>query len=220
MSSTKRSTCLVFIGAFILLLTASQAYSLIIANRGWEFFEQSDAERAVNNGENYIVEAASCFLVSYSDYLQVLNIVELSGGQVSNSEKAELLLRKSVKNLELALLAYERLSRLAAVTGYNPDKIQALEAFDYKGFCERKGLDPKTFAGVAVVLSKGDLEEFFIQLKTKSQVIIDNLNQVLKLARTNQVDANLASRFLRINQLYSDTMFYGQHAAEVFSSVL
>lgn len=165
----------------------------------------------------YVVEGAGYYLQSYSDMLLLLNRVEMSGTHGLNYEEAQTIINSAIEQLERAKTAYFGLKTLAAVTPYNPEVINLLVTFDYKSFQEEKGLNPSIFARVEAFLSKGDVTGVYDQLYEDVNAILGKLYNV-----KNSLDKNgfpVLEELWRINQLFSDSISFGQDIAEVFYGI-
>jgi hypothetical protein len=167
--------------------------------------------------EQYIVEGAGYYLQSYSDMLLLLNKVEMSEIYGLNYEEAQGIINSAINRLENAKTAYFGLKTLAAVTPYNPDVIHLLVTFDYKNFQKEKGLNPYIFNQVETFLSKGDIRGVYDKLYEDIDTILGKLYNVKYSLDKNEFP--VLEELWRINQVYSESISFGQDVAEVFYGI-
>jgi len=203
------------IGLIILLLFNYNSFSRIIANRGDCTFDNGDEKGFSMN--YYITEGAGYFLNSYSDMLLFLNKVEMSELNGIDYKELRTIIYKSIENMEKAKDAYYSLKQLAEGTPYNQSVINLLLTFDYDGFQNERGLNSDIFKDVEEFLGKGDVRGLFCQLLSDTDEILFKLYSIKVM-----VDADVfpeLSKLWRVNHAYSETMLFGQFAAEVFYEV-
>jgi hypothetical protein len=199
----------------IILTLNINAFSYVVANYG-EIGYNDDGEN-IATIKSKIVEGALNFLTSYSDYLLFLNRVELSGENNPGYDEMQILLNRCLEKLQSAKTAYLSINQTTGNTPYNLEMIYRLIFFNYDLFQWERGLNPNIFKEVKKYLSTGNVNGIFDRLLSTSETLI------LKI--TALKDTADASKFpdlytiWRVNQLFSETLLFGQYAAEVFQAV-
>jgi hypothetical protein len=202
---------LIAITAVIILST--NIYPRMIAN---------DGESAYDGGKSssissFIVAGAGYFLHSYSDTLLLLNRVELADVNGIDYPELREILYRAIENMEKAKDAYTLLTETAENTPYNQVFIDQLLLFDYSGLQKESGFNSAVFADVRALLAKGDVTGVFSRILAGTGVVLDTLYTVKERVYAGKFPA--VSDLWRLNAAYSETMMFGQSAAEVFASV-
>jgi hypothetical protein len=199
----------------IIIFLNLNVFSRIIANRGEEGYND-DGEK-IAPIKSMIVEGASNYLTAYSDYLLFLNQVELSGENNPGYDEMQTLLNRCLEKLQKAKTAYLSINQTTVNTPYNLEMIYRLIFFNYDLFQWERGLNPNIFKEVKKYLSTGNVNGIFDRLLSASETLI--------LKVTALKDTADACKFpdlytiWRVNQLFSETLLFGQYAAEVFQAV-
>jgi len=214
LKNRKAKTKLILFVLIIIFLNLN-VFSRIIANRGEEGYND-DGEK-IAPIKSMIVEGAGNYLTAYSDYLLFLNRVELSGENNPGYDEMQTLLNRCLEKLQRAKTAYLSINQTTGNIPYNLEMIYRLIFFNYDLFQWERGLNPNIFKEVKKYLSTGNVNGIFDRLLSASETLI--------LKVTALKDTTIASKFpdlytiWRVNQLFSETLLFGQYAAEVFQAV-
>jgi hypothetical protein len=188
---------------------------MIIANRGDESYYESDEKNT--SIKSAIINGAGNYLTAYSDYLLFLNRVEISSENSPGYDEMQTLLNGCLEKLNRAKIAYLALYQNAANTPYNFEIIYRLIFFNYDYFQWERGLNPYIFKEVEKYLRSGNVNGIFNRMLSGTE------NLILKVAAVKEmVDAYQfpdLNSIWRLNQLFSETLLFGQYAAEVFQAV-
>jgi hypothetical protein len=165
----------------------------------------------------YVIEGAGYFLGSYSDFLLLLNKVEMSELQGCNFNELLVLVNRAIEKMQYANESYLQLKQKADVTSYNPVIIDELQNFDYDAFAHREGFIEPIFKEVKAFLSKGHIREMYGEALSHTQGIL-NIAMVIK---TNLEEGVLpeTSDLHDLNEAYAHYMLFGEYAAEVFQQI-
>jgi len=215
----KKSNHIILKIFFVLIILVSfnhNTFSRIIANRG-DFIFDNNREGQFSM-KSYIVEGAGYFMKSYSDYLILLNKVEMFEINSIDYNELKALLKKAIENMENAKKAYYNLKRMAKAAPYKQDLVNLLITFDYENFQKVRGLNRDTFKYVKVFLEKGDVRGVYCRLLKNSRNILYKL-YLIKYSLKKYSFPDISSLW-RVNQEYSRTIIFGQYAAEVFQSII
>jgi len=205
----------IFIVFFFIIAIEKGIDALIIANRGdCAFGGGGEKEGSI---KSYIIEGAGYFLSSYSDTLLFLNKIEMSELIGVDYKELRAILYRAIENMEKARDAYSNLKQMADNTPYNQAMIDQLLSFDYAGFQNEKVLNNTIFKTVESYLSKGDVRGFFTLLLSNSEQILNKLYTIKAWVDTDTFPG--LSTLWRVNQVFSETMFFGQYGAEVFYEI-
>lgn len=210
----KTSIKLIFF-ALITLCMEFNSYSMVIANRGEESYD--DTGLKTSSIKILIVEGAGNYLTAYSDYLLFLNRVELSSENSPGYNEMQTFLNRCLEKLNRAKAAYFALNQNAANTPYNFEIIYRLIFFNYDLFQWQKGLNPYIFKDVVKYLRSGNVNGIFDRLLSSIETLILKVSDVKEMVDAYRFP-DLHSIW-RLNQLFSETLLFGQYAAEVFQAV-
>ena len=208
----RKATIKKILFALIILSLNLNSFSLIVAN--WFEIVYNDDDEKIAPIKSMIVEGAGNYLTAYSDYLLFLNRVELSGENNPGYDEMQTLLNRCLEKLQRAKTAYLSINQTALNTPYNLEVIYRLIFFNYDLFQWERGLNPNIFKEVKKYLSTGNVNGIFDRLLSASETLI--------LKVTALKDTVNASKFpdlytvWRVNQMFSETLLFGQYAAEVF----
>lgn len=216
----------------ILMVTAFHTYSygFIMGNYADDTFTTGDGTTGRTAGGNtgtaagsnhlrikaYIIQSAGYFLESHSAMLSLLNNVEMSDLEGLDYISYRRNLYRAIENMEMARLYYYLLKSTADYTPYNPVKIQQLVSFDYETFQKEKGLNATTFKKVRAYLGKGDVNGFFGDLFSRTEVILEKLYDITSATDNNQFPLQ---RLWDVNREYSECLMVGQYSAQVFFEI-
>jgi hypothetical protein len=214
MKQTSKTVILkVFLGIFILCFFHMQGIARYIANTSEIAFEEPGSTGI----RQYVIEAAGGFLNSHSNFLLLLNKIEME--EINGIDYAELqqVINNAVVHMENARAKYNDLIQLADNTPYHQPTITVLMGFDYASFQESKGLNGVIFNKVETYLSGGDVRGLYHQLLANTQCILDQLTVIKSVVDAEVIPEN--SNLWQVNQAYSETLLFGQYAAEIFYEV-
>lgn len=203
----------VLLGVLVLCVFQMNAFSRIILNGSPEGFE--GPEQPVIEG--LVIEGAGYFLESQSDTLLLLNKIELSDLDGVDYAELQLLVNNALTNMENAKGKYTSLTQIADTTPYDQTVIDQLTAFDYYSFQQANDLNSVIFGEMETYLGSGDIRGLYHKILSDTQTIIDKLTVVK--AGLDAGTIPVTSDLWRLNQSYSDTLFTGQYAAEVFYEI-
>jgi hypothetical protein len=188
---------------------------MVIANRGDESYDDSGEKNT--SIKSAIIDGAGNYLTAYSDYLLFLNRVELSSENSPGYDEMQTFLHRCLEKLNRAKTAYLALNQNAANTSYNFEIIYRLIFFNYDLFQWERGLNPHIFKEVEKYLSPGNVNGIFDRLLSVTETLILKVAAVKEMVDAYQFpDLN---SIWRLNQLFSETLLFGQYAAEVFQAV-
>jgi hypothetical protein len=214
MSKLNKSLILkVFPVVFALSVFQMNGFSRFILNGSPESF----TEQAQPEIEGYVMEGAGYFLKSQSETLLLLNKIELSDLNGVDYAELQQLVESALANMVNAKAKYSALTQIADTTAYEQSVIDLLKTFDYYSFQQTYGLNSVIFNQTAAYLETGDVRGLYDKILSDTQTIIDRLSFVKSV-----IDAETlpdTSYLWRLNQSFSDTLFVGQYAAEVFYDI-
>ncbi|MCK4764804.1 MAG: hypothetical protein KAW12_21580 [Candidatus Aminicenantes bacterium] len=167
--------------------------------------------------KTYIAAGAGCYLDSYSDFVLLLNRVELWDSKTYGFNELQVQVNGALAKLENARQTYSDLIEAADATPYNETAVVKLESLDYKAFRKENGLNSDIFDKVEAELSKGNIRAIFHRLKTDVENITVKLTSLKKQIEANEFPS--IPVLWEINSQYAQTLLYGQYAAQVFSKI-
>ena len=191
-------------------------YSTIIGNWGETVFNPITPNRLKSMGTTISV-SAGYFLQSYSHTLSALQLVENSSDGTLDYRKFRKDIRKALEEMNSTVEFYRNFKNYADATPYNETMIEILKSFDYIGFSESRGLNKVIFSDVKKFLSNGDVRGAFSKILSNCEKLSSMLESLLKSTESGIFpDLNTV---WRTNNLFSDTMVFGQYCAEVFYTI-
>ncbi|UCH97952.1 MAG: hypothetical protein JSV88_14150 [Candidatus Aminicenantes bacterium] len=179
-------------------------------------FDQGEQENRCEM-KRLISTGAGYFLRSQSDFLLFLDKIEMSDPEGINYIELQSLVQGSIDNLENAKQEYNCLKDIAASTPYQPDMIEKLKTFDYNAFIKEKGLNAVIFKDLETYLKKGDIRGMYSRECVEISKILALLEKVKILTDAGQFPD--LEDLWRLNQAYSQSLLFGQYAAEVFARI-
>ena len=216
MKSKTRSTILTFfVIVFILFLFNMNGFSKIIANYSEKGFESPGREII----RLHIIEAAGYFLKSYSNFLLLLNNVELSDIERERIDYAQCrqIINDTILQMENARERYGTLKQIADSTPYNQTVISRLLDANDSLLQERDGSKSVISNEVAVYLRSGDVRGIYHQMFSDTRQILDMLSVIKSAVEAEMTPANFD--LWKVNRFYSRSMLLGQYIAEIFSKI-
>ena len=214
MKQTSKTAILkLFFVIFILGFFHIQGIARFISNHSEIGFEEPGSTGI----RQYVIEAAGYFLKSQSDFLLFLNKIEME--EINGIDYAELqqVISNAVVHLENAKAKYNDLTQLADNTPYDQPTITELVNFNYSSFQGSKGLNSVIFNEVETYLRCGDIRGLYYQILADTQSILDQLTVIKSDVDAEVIPEN--SVLWQVNQSYSETLLFGQYAAEIFYDV-
>ena len=216
-SNTMQVISKLFIGVFILWAVNINLFGLIFANYSECTFDETCEEKSTSTVKPYVIEGAGYFLGSHSDFLLLLNRIEVSELKGIDYGELQGIMKKAISNMKGAKESYTALTELAQVTPYNEAFIQKLLDFDYDSFEKEYNLNGVIFDDVESYLGKGDVRGFYSRILSDIEKLLKSLN-LIKIT----VDAEKfpeISDLWRLNDDFSKTLVFGQYAAEIFKKI-
>jgi len=215
---------------FIVLMVAVciNAFSMIYANEGECAFEPG-CDPGVSGGSGlsvpsvsglmsmYIVEGAGYVLdarAGVSTFMNRFETAELTGADFGEMRD---ILSRVIDNLEKAKANYVFINVIAKNTPYRGSVIERLKSFDYPGFQKRSGLYSKVFDRVKRYLKRGNVRGVFSVISKDMDSLLDQLYELKASMDTDQLPA--VQSVWKLNQAFSDNIFFGQYFAMVMYEV-
>lgn len=189
---------------------------MIVFNWGETVF-YSIAPKGLETMGATINTSAGYFLQSYSHTLSALQLVENSTNGTLDYRKFKKDIRKAIEEMNSTVEFYYELNQNFGITPYNPIMIERLKSFDYVGFRESRGLNKVIFSDVEKYFSNGDVRGAFSKILTNCEKLSSMLQSLLKSAEFG-IFPELTTVW-RTNNLFSDTLVFGQYCAEVFYTI-
>jgi hypothetical protein len=199
---------------FTLIIINESIYSRIILNRGDEAFENLNTDGKSVTIQSCIIDGAGYYMKAYSDILLFLQGIEWSTPENVNYDELKNLVTRAIDNMKNAEGVYTILEEMANATSYNPAFIEKLTAFDYSIFQQERAAEGTAFSNTRKYLAAGDVRGLFTHIKTGTGDILNMLMDIRAAFDAEKFPA--LSSLWRLNQLFSETMLFGQYAAEVF----
>lgn len=174
---------------------------------------------APNDGtiDGYVVAGAGYFLNSQSDYLSLLNRIELSDVESPDYSELQQIVDRALMNINQAVSQYDNLIQVAQTAEYQTNVTDSLTVFDYQGMAVSKQMNGCILDQVESYLKSGDVRGVYQKLYTDFQEIAALLTQI-KSDVDSSVSPDLDSVW-SLNQKYFKTMLFGQYTAEIFSQI-
>jgi len=205
------------IKAVVLVLMISvlsvNAFSWWSGNHGEIVYPDPTGKSTVSPITNYIAIGAGYFLKAYSNTLQLMNKIELSGINGINTDEWNALSDKTLYNMTMAKETYMKLVKETESLPYNTSVLGTLKQFDYNAFQSEISADKEIFAEVKAYLVKGDMNGVFGKILGNTEKIEAVLIQV-----KGKVYAGIPAMIndiYQVNQLFSNSLLFGQYAAQV-----
>jgi hypothetical protein len=220
MTSRSKEKVVRYMIILIALITTIKLYPYVIANRGEEVFINNNPVSmlgSANDMESYIKEGAGFYLKSNSDFLQVLNRVEVAVPGGLDYIELRALTKSAISNMESAVAAYRNLKAASDAASYNPGMIDRLKGFNYYEFRVSMELNASLSRTVEKYLSTGDVKGVFSKILVDSETLSKMLQTLyVSVDAGNFPDINL---LWRINKVFSETLQFGQYSAQVFYEI-
>jgi hypothetical protein len=203
----------------IMLLASMTVLGVVIANHGESGYnDEDDGDKAANNQlETLIITGAGHFIQSHAGFQQFLHKIELAELYGVNYNELQGILNETITGIENAKTTYYDFIKLAALTPYNQEFIDALKSFDYKGFKQEHNLNAVIFSRLASLLRSGNLTGVYEEIYAKTGEIY-HLLQTVKSTVDKDIFPEIPVLW-EINQFYFDGYLFGQYAAMIFNNV-
>jgi len=166
---------------------------------------------------NYIAIGAGYFLKAYSNTLQLMNKIELSGINGTNTDEWNALSDKTLYNMTMAKETYMKLVKETESLPYNTSVLETLKQFNYDAFQSEISANKEIFDEVKAYLVKGDMKGVFVKILANTEKIEAVLTQV-KEKIYDGVPA-VVNDIYQVNQLFSSSLLFGQYVAQVCGRV-
>jgi hypothetical protein len=164
-----------------------------------------------------IIEGASFFLQSNSDYQLFLKKIELSDIYGLNHVELLNIIDKAIENIELANLKYYEIWQTSKQLDYNPAVLEKLSQFDYFSYQVKNNLSTSIFQQVASLLKSGDIRHAYEKFYEETGEILNGLKLIKTSIESNTIPE--ISKCWRLNQIYLESELFGQYVAEVFYNI-
>lgn len=169
------------------------------------------------NIEAYVQDGGGYFLNAYSFTLSLLNQVEMSDLQGIDYEKMKVNAFSALQNIRSAVSIYTTLVDMADNTPYNSMVIEKLKTFDYQIFMEKNNLNREIFRKVAGYLSTGDITGMYRRI-LREILILETLLTSIHNDTTYNRQPELQLLW-KTNEVFSETLLFGQYAARIFYTI-
>ncbi len=206
-----------FLGLIVFILLTGNFFALVFANDIIVVYQQPNPDTKSASLNYSIVDGAGYFLNSYSDFLLLLNRVEMSGKQSFDYTEAGLIASRTIKKMENLKSTYLLIIKQTAGAEYNTDVLKMLEIFDYQGLQEKAALNPVILNEVKTYLIKGDIAGIFSKIVNETGQLLAGLNEVQK-----QIESGIfpdINGLWRLNQKYAEMMLFGQYVSMICNEI-
>lgn len=167
--------------------------------------------------ENYVIEAASLFLLSKSDCMKFLNSYEMSELKGVDYRSLNTYIDDSIKKMERARLLYIELKCKTDALPLNENVLNQLLEFDYYGFAEKYKLVPTIFNQVQYHLEAGDISGIYDKLILNTEKIL-RVSYKIKSDVENGILPDLETVW-DLGEQFSRSFLFGQYVARIFMSL-
>lgn len=210
----------------VFLLLISNLFGVFSYNRSCEAFWGECPGEAKSSNANatpslcpLIVKAAGFYIKSLGNYQTILSEIEFSDSNLRGFQFSKLqeTINNTIDCMKTARSAYYALWRLSLSKEYNPAILDKLCEFDYSVYQKENNLNPFVFSQVADFLENGDIRGTYKRAHTSTSEILQRLENI-KISFDKDMIPQL-SELWRLNQLYMDTMLFGQYVSEIFFAI-
>ncbi len=170
-----------------------------------------------SRAEEFIIQGASYYLQSYSDFLLLLNESETGLIKGFDLTRAQQVIESGLDKLRVSEENYLLALAIIKKTVFDEAWLKALSAFDYERLAAERHLYPQVINQVAAFLTKGDVAGLYQQMADNLEGMITNLQALKEKAQEGILPGMEALRTLY--RQYSDFMTSGYYASLVFSTV-
>ncbi len=222
----KGKTLYIMYGLVMVVLFTSQVSAYIQLNGSGSVF-CTDSTPSVNTALTqcpsvpspapYIIRGASFYLKAQANYALFLNLVELSGIERVGIREMRRYLEDALVNIQQARENYELLLGLASAVPYDEAALTKLETFDYESFFYTHQLNRDIFDVVAYYLEQGDVVGVYGLVLEKVKEIEYTMSSALSQMEAGKPPS--LQTVWRGNELFLETLLFGQYVARVSSEV-
>jgi len=204
--------------AFLLIIITS---SLFITTSTWAAHWSNGipcSSQLDNDCEAFVVEGASNFLVSMSDFYLLLNESELIttyGRENFDFTKAKVLIENIINNLKHIKEIYSQLYAQLKTGTFDSVRITTLKTFDYDKFTNERKLHPLVMEKVKNFLSIGNMPGYVLYMSESIDSIIIRLLSIKK--SVDSYDVPNIDSLRELHQVFSDSMLMGIYSSMLFS---
>jgi len=203
--------------AFFLITITSFFMLSLNTHAAWHSNDLPCPSQLDNNCETLVVESASNFLVSMSDFYLLLNESELAstyGRESFDFTKAKVLTGNIINNLKYVQEIYSQLYVQMKTGTFDSGRIMRLKAFDYHNFASEKKLHPLVMEKVKNFLSTGNVSGYVLYMSESIDTILNSLSTIKKSVDNNEIPAIEPLR--ELHSRFSDSMLMGLYSSMLF----
>lgn len=200
----------IFLTIFVILFISvfsSNLFGYFSYNRSCEaFLNQCDPggrAKSMTLGR-MIIDAASLFLKSNSDYQLFIERIELSDINGVNYAELQTIINKAIVNMELANSTYYEIWQTSKALDYNPFILEKLRNFDYAQYQVDHNLNS------SIIIQVTCYEWFY----NATGEILESLNILKESVNSNTIPK--IKDCWRLNQKFLESELFGQYVSEVF----
>jgi hypothetical protein len=214
----------VLILCMTIFLFKSDAFSVILTNRGGDAYEddgggKSNCMDIKENSiiEDYIEEGGGYFLNTYSNIMSISNRIETANLQGIDYEELKKILDIALINIKNARTTYALLIQTALNTPYYQEVISKLENFHYHSFMTDRSLNSVIFMEVEGYLKNGNITGTFIRIHSSFLKIEELLLLIKDELSLNKMPE--LSKIWEVNEEASRTLIFGQYITRIFYAI-
>lgn len=219
-----RMICACFIGILFFALFQHHLWGTLFVNYSNCAFDTScsngggitSAEQSYSI-DALISESSSYFLKSNSEiqfFLSQIEASELNGIDFPALNQA---IDNAIFDMEHVRAIYVTMINNVLSAPYNETYIHGLRTFNYGELEHEKHFSSQIFGEVRSYLLNGDVRGFYSEVKVKVECILSELYTVKQAVYSGVLPPT--SDLWQMNQSVSETLLFGQYAAQVFYSV-
>lgn len=209
----------VFFTAVVFILVTGSLSAWVYYNDSYRSFVGSGEVTPPGNEviKDYVVIGASYFLKSYSDFLLFFERVEVAESIGFDYNEVGMILDRAIEKMEEAREAFMQSKREADVTPYNPEVIEYLQDFDYKGFQKENHLVESIFEEVKSFLEEGQIREMYGKAVSDIEAILDLAGKIR--ASIDVEEFPTVAMLWDLDEGCSRSLRFGQYTSRVFQEV-
>lgn len=207
-----------FKAILVIILTMSLSvtgFCRIFGNgSGNGFDEKSGSKDEINL---LIIDGASSYLKAYTNVLLSLDKIELSDIEGINFSEVSNDLFNARKNLNSAIISYNRLIFLAENSTLRLTVFKKLKELNYEKLAKEKKLNNLMINEINNFLANGDLAGIYRSLKadfTDIDLLLEKIEQTVK---NHKMPSN--THLWKLNRKFAKTLLRGQYIAEIFHTI-
>lgn len=199
-------------------------FSLIVANStetAFDSTQQPDGGSAISDNVSLttlVIEGAGYFLESHTQALVLLNRFEMSELKGIDYIGLKEAVDSAIEKMQKARDTYALLVQKAANIPYKQEIIDRLKEFDYNALQHRKNMIPGIMEQTAAYLKAGDIRGIYAKILDNTGEILQKLEIIKAGIYVEQFPE--VNDMWRMNQIYTQSLLFGQYSAEVFYEIL